>query len=292
MAFRRIISWYEKYERLVSSVSLVSGFVFDAIFLKRVDLFIENFWIIVHLAMAAVGIIALNILEKKRIQSAGAEQARSKWHFWAIIWTQFAFGGLLAAFLVFYFRSTTFLVNWPFIFILALAFAANEIFKKHYVRMSFQIILFFLSVYAFMIFLVPILAHRIGGDIFIASGNASLAVLGVFLASLKIIAREQFRQSRKILFLSVIGTTILINALYFANLIPPIPISLKDAGVYHSLAKNAEGNYAVTEEARGWLENLKAYEDYNFVPGSPVYVYTAIFSPTNFGARVVHEWQY
>ena len=69
MAFRRNISWYEKYERLVSSLSLVSGFVFDALFLKRVDLFIENFWIVVHLVAAAVGIIALNIIEKRRVQN-------------------------------------------------------------------------------------------------------------------------------------------------------------------------------------------------------------------------------
>ena len=80
MAFRRIITWYEKYERLVSSVSLVGGFIFDAFFLKRVDLFIENFWIVVHLLMAAVGIVALNIVEKRRVQSAEGDRARSIWN--------------------------------------------------------------------------------------------------------------------------------------------------------------------------------------------------------------------
>ncbi len=292
MVFRRIVGWYEKYERLVSSVSLVGGFVFDAIFLKRVDLFIENFWIVVHLSMAAVGIIGLNIVEKRRTQSAEGQQSKSRWHFWLIIWTQFAFGGLLAAFLVFYFRSTTFLVNWPFIFILAVAFAANEIFKKHYVRLSFQISLFFLSVYAFAIFLVPILMHRIGADVFVISGAASLFVLGLFLAGLRFIARERFVQSRKILWFSIAGIVLVVNFLYFANLIPPIPISLKDAGIYHSVLKNSAGGYTATEENQTWLGIFKQYEDFNDFSNAPVYAYTAIFSPTNFGVSVIHDWQY
>src|SRR4051812_45697173 len=101
MKIRSIKNWYFRYERIVSSFSLIGGFIFDAVTLKRVDLFWENLWVAVHLLVAGIGIILLNIYENKKEHIS--ESVRSKIHFWLIIGVQFAFGGLLSTFLVFYF---------------------------------------------------------------------------------------------------------------------------------------------------------------------------------------------
>jgi len=37
MVINRLKNWYGKYERPISSLSLIGGFVFDALTLRRVD---------------------------------------------------------------------------------------------------------------------------------------------------------------------------------------------------------------------------------------------------------------
>jgi hypothetical protein len=292
MVFKRIINWYEEYERWFSSLSLVGGFIFDAIALKRVDLFIENFWIVVHLLIAACGIVLLNLFEKGRAESHISEEARSRIHFWIIVIIQFAFGGLLSTFLVFYFRSGSLATSWPFMLLLVIAFASNEIFKKHYIRLSFQISILFLSIYSFAIFLVPVVLHQIGDLIFLLSGVVSLIILGLFLFLLHFLTREHFHKNRRILLTSISAIVVAMNVLYFTNIIPPIPLSLKELGVYHSVSKLPNGQYALQYEQDSWLDFILSRSHVHLTSGSPLYVFSAVFSPTKFDTRVIHEWQY
>jgi hypothetical protein len=171
---QKIVTWYQKYERLISSFGLIGGFVFDAIYLKRIDFFWENFFVIVHIVWAGTALLALNFIENNRIRSRLSDVARARLHFWLIILVQAAFGGLLSVYLVFYFRSASLATSWPFFLILVLAFASNEILKHHYTRLVFQISIFYLSLYSFSIFVVPLFVHRIGDDVFLLSGFISL----------------------------------------------------------------------------------------------------------------------
>ncbi|MBX4189279.1 DUF2914 domain-containing protein [Candidatus Parcubacteria bacterium] len=283
----KVTRWYERYERSLSSASLVGGFVFDALTLQRVDEFWENFWVVIHLLVVAVAIILINRIETGEAEPAGSK----KRHFWLINILQFFFGGLLSTFIVFYFRSATLVASWPFLLVLVLAFVANERLKQHYARLSFQVSLLFLSLFLFDIFLVPVLLHSIGPMIFIVSGVVSLGVFGVFMMLLKRLSGERFRSSKKFIFIAVGSIFFLINALYFTNLIPPIPISLAEAGIYHSISKDALGNYILTGEERSWRDYFKLVEDVRLRDSEPLYAYTAIFSPAKFSTKVVHEWQ-
>ncbi len=283
----RLRDWYGRYERPVSSLSLIGGFAFDWFTLKRVDLFWENVWVIAHFILVAIFIILVNLQENEAMN----EKDATKRHFWYINILQFFFGGLLSTFIVFYFRSTALDATWPFLLILLAAFIANESLKKHYARLTFQISLFFLSLLAFAIFIIPIFFHRIGMDIFLISGAASLAILFLFLAGLKFLAKEKFAKSKKMLFLSISSLFIATNILYFTNLIPPIPLSLKDGGVYHSLYRNQSGDYIVEVEEKNLLDYFSLHEDFQAVKNDSVYVYSAIFSPALFNIGIAHVWQ-
>ncbi|MDD5152955.1 MAG: DUF2914 domain-containing protein [Candidatus Pacebacteria bacterium] len=279
---------YGRFERPISSLSLIGGFVFDAVTLKRVDTVWENLWVLAHLVIVAVFIALIHIKESQ----PGDEKDPSKAHFWFVNILQFFFGGTLSVFLVFYFRSADIFVTWPFILILALAFIANESLKSHYVRFSFQISLFFLSIYSFAIFLVPVVLHQIGPQIFLLSGFLSLIFITIFVSFLLVFVKNGLKESRKMAAFLILGIFAFVNVLYFTNLIPPIPLSLKDGGVYHSIQRNADGNYSVTYEDYGWAGYFNLYPDFNEVPGTPVYAYSAIFSPQNLNITVVHQWQY
>lgn len=288
MFIEPIRNFYGKFERPISSLSLISGFIFDAFTLKRLDMLWENVWILGHLLIVGVFITLIHL----RTSEVGDEKNPSKAHFWYVNILQFFFGGILSTYLVFYFRSADIFTTWPFIALLVIAFIANESFKRHYIRLSFQISLFFLSVYSFMIFLIPILTHQIGPWIFLISGLLSLVLIIFFLKILFYFIKDRFKESKKLILLLISGIFILVNFLYFTNLIPPIPLSLKDAGMYHSVQKTPDGNYFVTYEDYGWRGYFKLYPDFKSVPGEPIYAFSAIFSPKNLNITIIHEWQH
>src|ERR1035437_6928795 len=178
MRIEHIKKWYLRRERLISSLSLLGGFIFDAVSLKRVDLFWENLWVAAHLIVAAGGIILINLYEKKKDKLS--PKVAGLIHFWLIIIIQFAFGGLLSTFLVFYFRSGTLGSSWPFMLFLAAVFILNERLRHHYTRLIFQTSVLFVSIYSFAIFIVPVIVHQIGSGIFILSGAVSLAIIYLF----------------------------------------------------------------------------------------------------------------
>lgn len=282
-----IRNFYGRFERPISSFSLIFGFVFDALTLKRVDTLWENIWILGHLVVVGTFIVLIH-LQKNEL---GGEQNPKKTHFWYVNILQFFFGGILSTYLVFYFRSADIFVTWPFVFLLLLAFIANESLKRHYIRLSFQISLFFLSIYSFAIFLVPVVTHKIGAIVFLFSGLISLVFITLFLLVLFYFIKDKFAESKKLIILLISSIFILINLLYFTNLIPPIPLSLKDAGIYHSIQKNTSGNYEITYEDHDWMDYFNLYPNYNEVAGKPVYAFSAIFSPKELNLTIVHEWQ-
>jgi hypothetical protein len=285
---KKIRDFYSRFERPISSLSLIGGFVFDALTLQRVDALWANVWVVAHLLI--VGVFMVLIHSQK--SEVGDELDATKKHFWYVNILQFFFGGILSTYLVFYFRSADILVTWPFILILLAAFWANESLKRHYIRLSFQISLYFLCLYSFAIFLVPVLLHRIGDKIFLLSGVIAIALIAIFILTLYILAREKFKHSRKIIFISIFSITALVNILYFTNLIPPIPLSLVSGDIYHSLYRDAGGNYVVQNENSGWLDYFQLYPDFHETLGSPIYAFSAVFSPSNLNLVILHEWQH
>jgi len=241
----------------------------------------------VAVLIVAVCIILINMQE----HDSKNESDPDKLHFWLVNALQWFFGGLLSTYLVFYFRSGTLAVSWPFFVILAAAFIANERLKKHYARLTFQISILFLSIMLFSAYIVPVIMHQIGQSIFIISSIVSVVVLALFLWILRLSASEKFAKSRRPLFFSLTGIFVIINALYFYNIIPPLPLSLKDAGIYQAFTVNGPGNYTAQSEDQGIWGFLRSGETIHAIPGTTLYAYSAIFSPTSFKTSVIHEWQ-
>lgn len=291
---------YIRYERLLSSVSLFSGFIFTIFTLTQVDRFIENFFVLVNLLIAAIAIVIINVYAKEtpkgeideNVSDQPGTSERPDLHFWMTFAIQFAFGNIYSTFIVFYFRSATLSAAWFFLLLLMIAFIANERLRRHYTRLSYQISVLFLAIYSFAIYIVPVILKRLGTDTFIIATISSVVVLYGFLAILKYFTGEQFRKSKKILYSLIGGMVLIMNILYFSNIIPPIPLALKDSGIYHQITRNNDGTYTLSYETKRWWEVLKIFEKYHRAPGEPVYVWSAIFSPTELNTEIFHRWQY
>ncbi len=281
-----IRNFYSRYERPISSFSLVLGFILDALTLKRADRLWENIWIMGYIILIGIFIILIH-----RQEHESGEDSSDQAHFWYVNILQFCLGGALSANLVLYFRSASIFVVWPFILILAIAFWANESLKAHNTRFSFQISLFFLSIYSFMIFLLPVLFHEIGAKMFLISGILSLILTGLFILMVFYFTKDRFHESKRLIIILVLGIFAFMNLLYFTNLIPPIPLSLKDAGVYYSISRTGDGNYTATYEDLGWRRYFQFFPDFKKPADSPAYVFSAVFSPRNLNLTILHEWQ-
>lgn len=279
--------WFRRYERHLSSAALLGGFIVDAFTLRRVDLPFENIVLISYFILIATGIFLLNLSDARMYR--GPFAANISYILPLII--QFAFGGLFSGFVIFYFRSGSLAASWPFIVILLGLLLGNELLRRHYARLVFQITTFFAALFFFTIFFVPVLISRMGAWIFILSGLVALVITGLFVYLLSLSIPRRIYESRRHIIYSIMSIYVFVHVLYFLNLIPPIPLSLKQAGVYHSVIKEGN-NYAVEEELRSRFSWLRVFQDVHIVPGDPVYVYSAVFAPKGITTDIVHHWRY
>jgi len=257
--------------------------------LQRIDLLFENIIILSYLIMSGGGIALLNYYYEHPPQKSFFVRLQN----FLPLFIQFAFGGLFSAFFIFYTRSATWSLSGLFILILFFLLVGNEFFREYYQRLTFQVSVYFVAIFSFAIFFAPVLLKTMGAAVFILSGVVSLLFISLFFRILFRVSSKQYEENRASLRKAVFSIFVLVNILYFSNLIPPIPLALKDTGVYYSIEKVGEGYRALGEE-REWYESLPfiAVETIHLEPGASLYVFSSIFAPTDLDTRVIHEWQY
>lgn len=280
--------FYHRYERRASSAALILGFVIDNLTLKRIDLLFENLALGAYLGVACAGIALVNLYEGGVLRGRFFERARALMP----LLIQFAFGALFSGFSIFYFRSGSLAASWPFLLVIFGLLLGNEFLRERYIRLTFQMSILFVAFFSYAIFYVPIVLGRMGAGVFLLSGAASIAVMAGFLYGLFIFIPQRIRPGKTILFWSIGSIFTAINIMYFTNIIPPIPLSLKEAGAYHSVSRTALGDYVVMREEQKWYDSLRLRGILHVLSGRPVYVYSAVFAPTVLNIEIVHHWQY
>lgn len=285
---RGIQDWYYRHERFVSAGALLLGFVIDNLTLTRVDLLFDNFILLSYLVIAFVGIAVFNLIDIGKLKGRFFERIAPLFPLLA----QFAFGGLFSGYFIFYGRSASVLSSWVFVLFLAVFLIGNERFKTQYLRFRFQMSIFFVALFSFTIFSIPTLVGAIGPHIFVLSSVISVGVMAGLLWFLSKIMPEKIDATRNTLVMSMSGIFIMFNILYFSNAIPPLPLSLKDIGVYHSVER-VGGEYRVTYEDAPWYRFYRDYDStFHLVPGESAFIFSSVFAPTRLETKLLHEWQY
>ncbi len=92
---------------------------------------------------------------------------------------------------------------------------------------------------------------------------------------------------------AIIGITAVLTALivgsYLTGFIPPLPLTLKDGGIYQSIVRESDSYVVQGEKQRLWWDPRA--QEVHHIPGTPLYAYSAIFAPGKFTAGIVHVWQ-
>lgn len=281
-------NFWHRNEKRLSTIAFLVGVIWDNIMLQRIDMLIDNLFFTSYVLITATSIVLYHSLDYKASIRGTKVPSIVDWLPFVI---QFCFGALFSGFFVFYSRSGSLFTSWPFLlFLLALLFG-NEHVRQHYARLTFQVIMFFVVIFSYCIFLVPLLLHRMGPAEFILSGIFTVVIVLGLLYVLYRATPQRYLKSRPLILFSLSLVYILFNILYFTNIIPPIPLSLKEIGIYHYVERTADGNYRALREKLSLFDiKGKLKPTFHYMEGEAIYAYTSIFSPTSLDVTVFHEW--
>ncbi len=280
---------YKRYERYYPIVSFVAGFAWDSLTLTRIDRLSDNLIILLYLIALGALIVLTHLAEEGLLNGPALLVTYQRW---LPVGTQFFFGGVFSSYVVFYFKSAGLTKNLLFVLFLFLLLISNEFLEKRLANLKIQLSLYFLSVFAFCTFFLPVIFKVMNNWMFALSGVISLLAVGLLFYFLR---RMDGNFSGKRLYTQaaiVLGVYLLMNLLYFFNWIPPVPLSMKDGGVYHHVHKE-QHVYHLTYEATPWYAFGRTIDDtYHYAPGDTVFCFVSVFAPTKLEKRIYHHWQF
>ena len=287
--FAPAISWAKKHERQISALSLAGGFAFDSWAFGSIEHATTQAVFIVYLLVTGISIAVLHVLESRPDGRKPTDKTRTI----LVAITQFALGCLLSGFCVFYIRSASITSSWPFLLAIAAIFIGNEYMRRYHARLLFSALLFFFAIYSYAILLVPLVIGRIGRVPFLISGVIAVVLFFFYMQALARLGHERYRGARMQIFAGMAAITMLLNIVYFLRVLPPLPLVLTDAGVYHDVKRVGSGYQAAEEdEPAEWQALFGAHAIMHVQKGAKLYLYNAVFSPRGLNTRIVHVWQW
>lgn len=285
--FQKVISFIKHNPAHVSTGALIIGFIIDNLTLNRVDQVYDNLVIIFYILLSGVCILAFNYVEVRNLTTNFAQKIK----IFSPIFIQYAFGGLFSAFFVFYSRSGSFGSSWPFIILMIGLLILNEFLKEKYSRLVYQVGIYFFTVFSYMIFFVPIVLKEMGQLIFVYSGIISIVFIYIFTILIHFLTQKKYYDFNKKMWLVILSTYFLMNVFYFTNILPPLPLSMKDSGAYNLVQKEGT-NYVVSRESKNFFNNFFD----NTIRVNPsdqsLYYFSSVFAPTRLNTQIFHEWEY
>lgn len=268
--------------------TFMTGFLIDVITLNRIDALFGNIVLSFYLLIAIFSIILSNWGDYKDIKNKFLYRIYQ----YSFFITQFSFGALFSGFVVYYTTSGSLVSSWPFLLVLYLVFVVNEKAQKHYEKFEFQISVFFASFLSFSIFFLPIIAKKIGDEIFIASGAITIfftfwIVKGIFKI-LPVLKKKKLKIIVNIFFVFFV-----FNLAYFFRVIPPVPLSIKKIEMVYNVEKTNSGNYVLTREKKEWNDFYGKWNNTFYKERKKkIYAFASVFAPKGLKTDIFHHWEF
>lgn len=281
---------FEKHREHFLTIAFIFGFIVDNLTLNRVDQLFDNIILLTYVVLAMLSLFLLYASSAGRLPEKVTPFIRK----YSPLLTQYAFGGLFSGMLIFYGRSGSWFVSWPFLLIILSVILGNEVIKDRVQRLLFNIGMLFVGLFSYVVLVVPVLIGQMGAWVFVGSGLLALLVMFLFVRSLALVVPRFITLHKRALVFIVGIIYATFNFLYFANIIPPIPLSLKDVGIFHSVVRYPEDNtYELKYEEGDWWQFYKKSDDiFHPVAGGNAFCFAKVFAPTKIETDIYHRWEY
>lgn len=289
MVAKKIRHLFQRHKERFLTVAFLLGFVVDNFTLNRIDQLFDVLLLTFYVVLAMASMICLYASTAEKFSERFNPTIRK----YAPLFMQYAFGGLFSGMLIFYGRSGSLLVSWPFLLIIVGVILGNETIRDRVHRFIYNIVMLFVGLISYVVLIVPVVLGHMGALVFVGSGVLALLIMFTFIRVLRMVV-PRFVQLHLRALIFVIGTIFAIfNFLYFTNIIPPIPLSLKDVGIFHSVVRFEDGSYQLKYEKGSWWQFYKKSDDvFHPVAGGSIFCFAKVFAPTKIQTDIYHKWEY
>lgn len=282
-------AFYERHEKTALILFFVGGFIWDSLTLQRIDHLYSNFILFTYLICLMISLYIFNLTDDGRWENTFLEDYEE----YAPLAVQFFLGGLCSAYVVFFFRSVSLTKTVVFFILLVFLMISNELFKHRISNKYLQFGAFYFISFTFFAFITPVLVGTMNTLIFIISGIIALVITLFFISFIYRKSPSTRREiSIKKISTIIVGIYLTINVMYYFNMIPPVPLSLKSGLVAYNVEKQ-NGRYLVTYDPDKTYKFWKVFNhDLTNAPGDTIFAFTSIFAPTDLNKAVAHRWKW
>lgn len=266
---------HQKHPNLLTAIFFSSGLVFDIFTLGQIDEVGNFFAHTIYILLLIISFIHFDRKYENRLLNKLSIYQRDIFHFLA--------GGLLSGFAIFFFKSSSLYSSGFFIIVILLLLLANESPKFQETGPIIKLSLVQFCISAFFIIYIPVIVGVMGVSIFIITLVLSAITLPIILYRFNHLA---YKESRIVA--ASMSAFLLIG--YLANIIPPVPLSVKKIGVYHRVVK-MENSYNLYKQKSFSNYFGISSNDFKFLPGDKVYVFARIFAPKGLSDKLFVQWE-
>ena len=269
-------------------VMFIAGFLFDVFTIQRIDsradLGIQLLYLLV--------LTCLIVLQHREATGSWTPSPRlQRWWRHNVEVLHFFYGGLLSAYVILYFRSSTGARPLVFFLLLVALFLLNEMPQMRQAGHRLRLGLYAFCVLSFLNYFVPIVAGRMGGWMFLIALVSAAGVVWLLADRLALKGPQHAMERARLM---VPGAAVLatVAALYLLKLIPPVPLSVTFQGIYHDVQRHDEGYRLVYEQPDIWRFWRHDSRPFRARPGDRVHYFVRVFAPARFSQRIVARWEF
>ncbi|MBI4346953.1 MAG: DUF2914 domain-containing protein [Elusimicrobia bacterium] len=267
-------------------LSFAAGFAVDLLTLDRIDAWLD----LATQGLYLAGVTALVLLQAAEEEGRWKPEGRfaGAWPY-ATEALHFFYGGLLSAYVIFYNKSGTLSHSGIFVASVAALMVANEMPQVRSGGTRLRLGLHSFCVASYLNYLLPVLIGRMGTWVFVLA----LALAGLMSwALVRRLAAPDGGPGRTRLELAwpPAAVLVLLAAAYGLRWIPPVPLSLKYAGIFHAVERDGE-KFRLRYRRPPWYR-FWAGDDRRFLArdGDRLHCFVRVFAPTRFTHNVFLHW--
>ncbi|MES3629123.1 MAG: DUF2914 domain-containing protein [Longimonas sp.] len=279
---------YTRYADIAPAVFFGGGVLWDVLTLRQIDHAVDNLILAAYIVLLG-GCIVLAAL--RVVHRLPARPFLTTIEPFSNAGVQFFMGGLFSAYVVYFTRSASLTASAVFLVVLVAVLVANEFLWRDSINLYLMLGLYFLALFCFFTFFLPILVGSMSYGLFVAGGLLSMALVGGLALLLE--RWNVFESMQQVGGVAAVMLALFVgmNIAYTKNWIPPVPLSMQAGNIYHEVEVTSEG-YALTYETPPWTRFWRrSSTPFAYAEGDRVYFFAAIFAPTTLQTDVVHRWQ-
>lgn len=200
----------------------------------------------------------------------------------------FLLGTLLNGYSIFYFHSASGLTAVGLLAVVASLLAINELPRFHRYGHLVLPALYSICLTSYFAYLIPVLLGHLGRWMFYAAVLLALLPLAV-----QSFALWRWTSSARIVIQQALLPALLVQlaftVAYAFRIAPPVPLAVKEMGIYHDVQREPDGRRLVHAPAT-WRFWRKGDQEFLERPGDRVYCFARVFAPRRFKDRIDAVW--